>query len=149
MADVAAAVHAPFPAFGHWREPVAQKAAAWTPPRGSPGGPACRGGRDLGLIISDSSGGANEAGIRDALAAVSAGIGRRGRYRSRVMEDVIFKDSRRDLLIQGADVAAYVIRKHCYGDPLFASWHAGLEACMWSIGGRVNGLGIKNYPVPR
>ena len=110
---------------------------------------AYRGGRDLGLIISDSSGGANEAGIRDALAAVSAGIGRRGRYRSRVMEDVIFKDSRRDLLIQGADVAAYVIRKHCYGDPLFASWHAGLEACMWSIGGRVNGLGIKNYPVPR
>lgn len=31
LADVAAAVHAPFPAFGHWREPVAQQAAAWTP----------------------------------------------------------------------------------------------------------------------
>ncbi len=107
------------------------------------------GGRDLGLIVSDSSGGPNEAGTRDALAAVNAGIGRRGRYRSRVMEDVIFKDSRREPLIQGADVAAYVIHKRCYGDPLFASWYAGLEACMWSIGGRVNGFGIKNYPVPR
>ena len=110
---------------------------------------AHRGGRDLGLIVSDSSGGPNEAGIRDALAAVNAGIGRRGRYRSRVMEDVIFKDSRREPLIQGADVAAYVIHKRCYGDPLFASWYAGPEACMWSIGGRVNGFGIKDYPVPR
>lgn len=53
---------------------------------------AHRGGRDLDLIVSDSSGGQNEAGTRDALAAVNAGIGRRGRYRSRVMEDVIFKD---------------------------------------------------------
>ena len=65
------------------------------------------------------------------------------------MEDVIFKDSRREPLIQGADVAAYVIHKRCYGDPLFASWYAGPEACMWSIGGRVNGFGIKDYPVPR
>ena len=64
-----------------------------------------------------------------------AEIGRRGRYGHRVMEDAAFKDSRRAART-GAGVAAYVIYTHSYGDPLFASRHAGLEACMWSIGSR-------------
>ena len=108
-----------------------------------------RGGRDLGLIISDASGGANEAGIRRAIRSSESGIGRRRMRRSRVMEDVIFKDSRGEPLLQGVDVVAYVLQKRCHGDPTFLGWPDGLDACMWRRGGGVHGFGVKNYPDPR
>ena len=107
-----------------------------------------RGGTDRGIVFSDASNSGNEAGIREALRAVNVGIGRRERYRNRVMEDVVFKDSRREPLIQGADIAAYILQKNCHGDPSFVGWLGRLEACMWRRGGSVHGFGIKNYPHP-
>ena len=65
------------------------------------------------------------------------------------MDDVVFKDPRREPLIQGADIAAYVLQKCCYGDPSFTGWLDGLKACMWRRGGEVHGFGIKDYPDPR
>ena len=65
------------------------------------------------------------------------------------MEDVIFKDSRREPLLQGVDVVAYVLQKRCHGDPTFLGWPDDLDACMWRRGGEVHGFGIKDYPDPR
>lgn len=103
-----------------------------------------KGGGDLGLIVSDASNGVSEEGIRAALRATVAGIGKHKRPLSWVMEDMIFKDSRREHLIQGADVSAYIIQKRCYGDPSFSGWFANLEACMWRRDGDTHGL--KEHP---
>lgn len=103
-----------------------------------------RGGDNLGLIISDASNGSNEEGVRIALRAAVAGIGRRKKSARLVMEDVIFKDSRREQLIQGADMSAYVLQKRCHGDPSFSGWFARLEACMWRQSG--DACGLKEHP---
>lgn len=103
-----------------------------------------RGGDNLGLIVSDASNGANEEGIRAALRAAVAGIGKHKRPLSLVMEDVIFKDSRREHLVQGAYVSAYILQRRCHGDASFSSWFASLEACMWMPDNDTRGL--KEHP---
>ena len=107
------------------------------------------GGKDLGMFFSDASSSTNEAGIMRAIQSTESGIGRRRRRRNRIMEDIVFKDSRREPLIQRADVVAYILQKHCYGDPSFSGWLGRLDACMWKRDGKVHGFGIKDYPDPR
>lgn len=104
-----------------------------------------KGGENLGLIVSDASNDAGEEGIREALRAAVAGIGRHKRPLRLVMEDVIFKDSHREHLVQGADVSAYILQKRCYGDASFSRWFGNLEACMWRRDGDTRGL--KEHPV--
>ena len=103
-----------------------------------------KGGGNLGLIISDASNGSNEEGIRTALRVAVAGVGRHKKPKRLVMDDVIFKDSRREQLIQGADMSAYVLQKRCHGDPSFSGWFARLEACMRRQSGDARGL--KEHP---
>ena len=76
-----------------------------------------RGGAERGMVFSDAGSGGNEAGIREAFRAVNVGIGRRERYRSRVMEEVVFKDSRCEPLRQGVYIAAYMHQKGYHDNP--------------------------------
>lgn len=108
-----------------------------------------RGGEDLGVVVSDASNRTTEAEIKRALKAPEARIGRHKSRRSLVLEDVFFWDSRTEPLIQGADMVAYILQKHCRGDPSFAGWFDALKPCMWRQGGSIHGFGIKNYPDPR
>lgn len=103
-----------------------------------------RGGRNMGLVISDASNSANEAGIKAALRAAGTRIGRHKKRKSLAMDDVIFKDSRREPLIQGADMAAYILQKRCHGDPSFSDWSTELEEYMQRQEGGVRGF--KRYP---
>ena len=107
------------------------------------------GGGDLGLVISDQSTRTNEEGIRAAFRVAKTRFGRHRGRRHLVMEDVFFKDSRREPLIQGADATAYIIQKQCHGDASFAGWFDDLKASMWKFRGRLQGFGIKDYPDPR
>ena len=109
---------------------------------------AARGGEDLGIVVSDASNHTTEAEIKGALRAPEARIGRHKSKRSLVL-DVLFWDSRTDPLIQGADMVAYILQKHCRGDMSFAGWFDALKPCMWKQGGSTYGFGIKNYPDPR
>lgn len=104
-----------------------------------------KGGDNLGLIVSDASNGANEEGIRTALRAAVAGIGKNKRPMRLVMDDIIFKDSRREHLVQGADMSAYILQKRCHGDPSFSRWFVNLEARMWRRDSDTHGL--KELPV--
>ena len=110
---------------------------------------ATQGGGDLGMIFSDASNRTTEAEIMDALRETDARIGLHKRHRSLVLEDMIFKDSRREPLLQAADVVAYILHKRCRDDPSFAGWFETLKQSMWSEGGSIYGFGIKNYPDPR
>ena len=108
-----------------------------------------KGGRDLGMVVSDASTRTVEAEIKEAFRDTTARIGLHKRRRGLVLKYVVFDDSRSEPLIQGADVAAYILQKHCYGDPSFAGWFDALRQSMWKSGGGVHGFGIKNYPDPR
>ena len=104
-----------------------------------------RGGGDLGVVVSDASNPTIEAEIEGALQEFEARAGRRGRH-SLVLGSVIFKDSRREPLIQAADVAAYIIQRRCGGDESFEEWFDALCQSMWKRGGSIRGSGIKHYP---
>ena len=110
---------------------------------------AARGGGDLGMIVSDASNRATEAEIAEALRDPDARIGRHKSRRSLVLEDVIFKDSRSEPLLQAADIVAYILQKNCRNDPSFAGWFDALGPSMWQQGDDIYGFGIKNYPDPR
>ncbi len=49
-------------------------------------------------------------------------------------------------LVRAADIAAYIIRKHCLGDDLFNDLFVALVQCMWRQDGVLEGHGIKHYP---
>ena len=108
-----------------------------------------KGGGDLGIVISDASTRTAEAEIKEAFRDTTARIGLHKRRHGLVLEYVVFADSRSEPLIQGADVAAYILQKQCYGDPSFTGWFDALGQSMWREGGNVHGFGIKNYPDPR
>ena len=110
---------------------------------------AARGGGDLGMVVSDASNRATESEIMEALRDPEARIGRHKSRRSLVLEDVIFKDSRSEPLLQAADIVAYILQKNCRGDPSFAEWFDALGPSMWQQGDDIYGFGIKNYPDPR
>ena len=72
-----------------------------------------------------------------------------GRHRVRpvlVSKDVIFVDSLSEPLVQAADIAAYIMHKHCHGDALFGSLFDALVPSMWRRDGKLEGFGIKHYP---
>ena len=108
-----------------------------------------RGGGEMGMVISDASNRTTEAEIREAFREPTTRMGLHKRPRSRVLKYVVFDDSRDEPLIQGADVAAYILQKECGGDSSFAGWFDALKKSMWRQGGSVHGFGIKNYPDPR
>ena len=105
-----------------------------------------KGGKDLGMVISDASNRTTEAEIKSALREPEARIGRHKSRRSMVVEYVVFMDSRSEPLIQGADTVAYILQKRCHGDPSFAEWFDALRPSMWEQGGNIQGFGIKDYP---
>ena len=107
-----------------------------------------RGGGDLGVVVSDASNPTVEAEIEGALQEPEARAARRGRH-SLVLDCVIFKDSRREPLIQAADVAAYILQRRYGGDESFEEWFDALCQSMWKRGGSIRGSGIKHYPAPR
>ena len=108
-----------------------------------------KGGKDLGMVVSDASTRTAEVEIKEAFRDTTTRIGLHKRQRGLVLEYVVFADSRNEPLIQGADTAAYILQKHCYGDTSFAGWFDALGQSMWRQGGNVLGFGIKNYPDPR
>ena len=81
-----------------------------------------RTGEESGLILADAGGGNDE----DAARAVVERLGRarmaRAPNRGGVMNGVIFRDSRLDVMIQMADMAAYIVHKHCRKDDRFRGW---------------------------
>ena len=77
---------------------------------------------ESGLILADAGGGNDE----DAARAVVERMGRarmeRAPNRAGVMNRVIFRDSRLDVMIQMADMAAYIVHKHYRKDDRFRGW---------------------------
>ena len=77
---------------------------------------------EYGLILADSGRRADE----EAAHIVVEGMGRSRTGRSAghvgVINCVIHRDSRLDIMIQLADIAAYIIHKQCRGNPHFRRW---------------------------
>ena len=108
-----------------------------------------RGGGDLGVVVSDASNPTVEAEIERAIQESEARAGRRKGGHGLVLDCVIFKDSRREPLIQAADAAAYILQRRCGGDSSFEEWFDALCQIMWKRGGSIRGSGIKHYPASR
>lgn len=106
---------------------------------------ADRGG-DCGSIIADASGRGTEAKIRSLLQDVYVWQGRRRIHPVLTSTDVRFVDSLDEPLVQAADVAAYIVQKHCRGDDSFRGLFDALVTRVWQCDGKADGFGIKHYP---
>lgn len=107
---------------------------------------ADRGGGEAGQIIADASSRGTEAKIRDVVREMSE---RMSLYRHRpvlVLGDVRFVDSASEPLVQAADMAAYIMHKHCRKDALIGGCFDALVPCMWQRGGEIRGFGITHRP---
>lgn len=107
---------------------------------------ADHGGGERGNIIADASGHGTEGKILRQMRHMSIGIGRHRVRPVLVSKDVIFVDSLSEPLVQAADIAAYIMHKHCHGDALFGSLFDALVPSMWRRDGKLEGFGIKHYP---
>ena len=82
---------------------------------------------ELGLVLAD-------AGSKDGENAARAIVERMGRARTGrapgrtgAMNGVIFRDSRLDIMIQMADMAAYIVRMHYRKDDRFQGWFEAIR----------------------
>lgn len=83
--------------------------------------------QELGLILSD-------AGNKDDERAARTIVERMGRARMEympnctgVLNGVIFRDSRLDIMIQLADIVAYVVHKHYRKSAYFHGWFESIK----------------------
>lgn len=84
-------------------------------------------GGELGLILADAGRKADEEAARVIVEKMGRSrIGQASGY-SGVLNGVIHRDSHLDIMIQLADVAAYVIHKHYRGDASFQRWFEALR----------------------
>ena len=82
---------------------------------------------ECGLILADSGRRADEAVARSAVEGMGKARMWRRRDRAGVLNGIIHRDSRLDVMIQLADMAAYVIHKH-YRDSLpFRDWYEAIR----------------------
>ena len=94
------------------------------------GVPSRKGRRQSEDVASDAGNRAIESEITEALQDPDARIGHHKSWRSLVQVEVIFKDSRSELLLQVADIVAYILQKHCRGGSLFVRWFDALGPSM-------------------
>lgn len=107
---------------------------------------ADQGRGECGSIIADASGRGTEAKIKSLLKDVYVWQRKRRSHPVLASTDVGFVDSLDEPLVQAADMAAYIMHKHCRGDDSFRGLFDALVTRIWQCDGRVEGFGIKHYP---
>ena len=103
------------------------------------------GGADMGMIFMDSSDKTSESEIGNTLKRTI----RNGTPRlqiERIMQEPVFVRSDEHLIVQLADMAAYVVNRHHKGDSRFDGWFETIMAKAYSPSGRVRNYGIKEFP---
>lgn len=101
---------------------------------------------ECGSIIADASGRSTEAKIRSLLQDVYVWQRKRRGHPVLASTDIVFVDSLDEPLVQAADMAAYIMHKHCRGDDSFKRLFDALVTRIWQCDGKVEGFGIKHYP---
>ena len=77
---------------------------------------------ESGLILADEGGSDDKNAARAIVEKMGRARMERTPNRAGVMNGVIFRDSRLDVMIQMADMAAYIVHKHYRKDDRFRGW---------------------------
>ena len=82
---------------------------------------------ESGLILSDAGNRDDERAARSIVEKMGRTRMERAPNRAGVLNGVVFRDSRLDVMIQLADMVAYVVHKHCRKDVQFQGWFEAIR----------------------
>ena len=85
-------------------------------------------GEERGLILADAGNMDDERATRSIVEKMGRARMERAPNRAGILNGVIFRDSRLDIMIQLADMAAYVVHKHYRKNAHFRGWFESIRA---------------------